>query len=45
MSGNKDKTIEEQNIFSFDGLYNNCYIRLEADDIKDIKKALNEIFK
>jgi len=35
----------EQNTYCFDGLYGECYIRLESDDINDIKKALNEIYK
>lgn len=35
----------EQNIFSFDGLCGNCYIRLESNDVKDIKNALNRIYK
>ena len=35
----------KENKYKFDGLYNECYIRLESDDVKDIKKALNEIYK
>jgi len=35
----------EQNIFCFDGLYDNCYIRLESNDVKDIKNALKELYK
>lgn len=35
----------EQNTYCFDGLYKNCYIRLESDDIKDMKKALSLLYK
>jgi len=35
----------EQKVYCFDGLYGDCYIRLESDDINDIKKALNKLYK
>ena len=35
----------EQNTYCFDGLYKNCYIRLEADEMSDLLKALNLLYK
>ena len=35
----------EQNTFSFDGLYCNCYIRIESDNVTDIINALNKLYK
>ena len=39
------ETRAEGNIYSFEGLHHNCYIRLECNDVKDIIKSLKELYE
>jgi len=40
-----DFTGAEHNTYSFEGLHNDCYIRLESSDVKDIIKSLKELYE
>ena len=36
--------LEEDHIFSFEGVKGNCYIRLSSSTIEDLQEEINNIF-
>ena len=37
--------IEDEHLFSFEGVKGNCYIRLSASTVDDLQEEINNIFK